>query len=125
MTFESSGLAALPTTDEDTSRVIRPGISARFYLWPMEELRTYVSPRYVFVSSEMSSSDQETSNYLVSGSFGAEYRLGTRFAVFGELGIEYSRSETRFALPSPISGTTTVRRSGVASRSGVGVVLYF
>ncbi len=124
--MKGSGSALLPATeDENTSRVIRPGVSALFYLGPMEELRTYVSPRFVFVSTEMSSSDQETSNYLVSGSFGAEYRLGTRFAVFGELGIEYNRSETRLSLPTPISGTTTVRRTGVASRSGVGVVLYF
>jgi len=126
VTFESSGSALLPANeDEDTSRVIRPGVSALFYLGPMEDLRTYVSPRLVAVSTETSNSDQDSSNYLVSGSFGAQYRLGTRFAVFGEVGVEYSRGETRFSVPSPISGTTTVRRSGVASRSGVGVTLYF
>ena len=126
ITFENSGSALLPANeDEDTSRAIRPGVSALFYLGPMEDLRTYVSPRFVFVSTGTSSSDQESSNYLVSGSFGAQYRLGTRFGVFGEIGIEYSRSETRFSVPTPISGTTTVRRTGVASRAGVGVILYF
>ena len=126
VTFENSGSALLPASeDEQTSRTVRPGISALFYLGPTEELRTYVSPRFVFVSNDTSSSDQETSSYLVSGSFGVQYRLGSRFSVFGELGVEYSRSETRFSVPTPIAGTTTVRRNGVATRSGVGVVFYF
>ena len=120
----TGGLVPLPE-DEDTSSVVRPGVSALFYLGPKEDLRTYVSPRFVFVSTGTTGSDEETDSYLVSGSFGAQYALGRRFAVFGEIGIEWTKSTSRFDSLTPIAGTTTFRRTGVASRSGVGVVLYF
>ena len=121
----TGGLIPIPADEEDTSSVIRPGVSALFYLGAMADLRTYVSPRFVVVSTETTGSDQETDSYLASGSFGAQYRLGRRFAVFGELGIEWTKSTSRFDSATPIAGTTTLRRTGVASRSGVGVVLYF
>jgi hypothetical protein len=128
----SGGLVPLPAEEEDTSSVVRPGVSALFYLGPKQDLRTYVSPRFVFVSTDTSGSDQETDSYLTSGSFGGQYWLGRRFAVFGELGIEWTKSTSRFD-STPITtgtitiplGTTTLRRTGVSSRSGVGVVLYF
>jgi hypothetical protein len=130
VTFERTGTSIPPFDDENTSTVVRPGVSALFYLGQVEQLRTYVSPRFVYVSTDTSGSD-ETTSYLVSGSFGAHYRPVSRFAIFGEMGIQWTRSTFRSApleipvLPSPITGTTTLRNTGVSLRSGVGVVLYF
>lgn len=125
-TERSSTLFPVPEEEESTARSVRPGISALIYLARREELRLYISPRYSYVSAETSQLDAEpspeSSTHVVSGSFGAEHRLGSRFAVFGELGIEYTRSRFRLSDPPILSSTT--RRTGIESRSGVGVVLY-
>ena len=108
--------------DEVTSRIVKPAVSALIYLARRDELRTYVTPRFAYSSSDTSQSDQSSSTYFVSGSFGAQQQVGGQFAVFGELGLEYTRGTTR------LSATTlsiTSRRSGIASRAGVGVALYF
>ena len=113
--------------DESTSRLIRPGISALIYLGRLEGLRTYVSPRFSYSSAKTSRSDDsaapETTTYLASGSFGAEHRFSDRFAVFGELGIEYSRSSFNVTALPTLSLST--RRTTVSARSGAGIVLYF
>ena len=69
---------------------------------------------------------------FVSGSFGAQYALGRRFSVFGELGLGFSRTTTS---PTPSStsiaagGSTSIvgtsSSSTLGTRSGAGVVLYF
>ena len=56
---------------------------------------------------------------------GAQYALGRRFSVFGELGAGFARTETA---PTTISqgitiGVATSKRLSV--HSGAGVVLYF
>ena len=113
-----------PLTEESTTTVIRPGLSALFYLTRQEDLRLYISPRVAYTATESSESVAgSTSTYLVSGSFGAQHRLGSRFAVFGELGVEYSRS--RFDLSALSLFATTTRRSSITTRSGAGIVLYF
>ena len=108
--------------DETTSRIIRPAVSALIYLSRRDQLRTYVTPRFAYASSDTSQSEQSSSAYTVSGSFGAQQQVGGQFAVFGELGLEYTRRT------STLSATTlslTTRSRSIASRAGVGVVLYF
>ena len=112
----------LPGEEETTSRLIRPGISALIYLARRDDLGTYISPRFSYSFTESSPSDADSWTYQVSGSVGAQHKLGDRFAVFGELGIEYTRSMFRS------SGTILsleTRRTTVGARSGAGVVLYF
>ena len=110
------------TATESTAHLVQPGVSVLIYLSSRDELRTYVTPRYVYSSSE-TSQNSETSTHLVSGSFGAQQRLGSRFAVFGELGVEYTRTRTLLPTTQPFSLTS--RRSFIELRSSAGVVLYF
>ena len=121
-TTETTSTTILPPNERDEATTVRPGISALIYVTRREGLRTYVTPRFSYISTDSSSSEIESSNYLVSGSIGAQHRLGDRFAIFGELGVEYARSTTR--LSSTFLSIET-RRSTVGTRSGAGVVLYF
>jgi hypothetical protein len=124
---EGSGILE-PLSDTLTTRSITPGVSALIYLDGVQPLRTYVSPR--FAVSNLHTSDDplgtsrpDTNSYLVGGSLGAQYRAATRFALFGEVGVEYRRSENERAI---VPGTTaTSRTTSVGTRSGVGIVVYF
>jgi hypothetical protein len=85
---------------ESTQWTLNPGFAVLFYTGRWDALRTYVSPRYVYsrAHSESTSPFGDTrestgTSHAVSGSFGAEYALHGRFAVFGEVGINYSHSE--------------------------------
>jgi opacity protein-like surface antigen len=121
-TTETTSTLLPDDQDEVTSRLLRPGVSALFYVARREDLRTYVSTRYGYTSTESSPSTSKSSTHIVSASIGAQHRLGDRFAVFGELGIEYARGTFRS------SGTIlslSTRRTTIATRSGAGVVLYF
>lgn len=127
VTTDSTSTVFPNERDESTSRLIRPGISALIYVGRLEGLRTYVSPRFSYSSAKTtqsdSSSEPETTTYLASGSFGAEHRFSDRFAVFGELGIEYARSSFNVTALPTLSLST--RRTTVGARSGAGIVLYF
>ena len=104
------------------------GVSALFYLRTEERLRTYFSPRFTYSHSSSSSSSsgvttselEQTTNVVgVSGSFGAQYAVGDRFTVFGELGFSFSHSHSK-ASQLPTSGSG----NGWGLRSGVGIVYY-
>jgi hypothetical protein len=111
------------------------GVSALFYVTRHDALRTYLSPRYAY--TRRSSTNQastllpstafgsDSSGHFVSGSFGAQYALGRRFSVFGEVGLGYSRSESK--PPALSSGIITGAATShtLSTRSGAGVVLYF
>jgi hypothetical protein len=109
------------------------GVSVLAYLQSGNSLRTYVSPRFTYSRSESTSSgenvtDRETigTNYSVSGFFGAQYALGDRFSVFGEVGFGYNwqNFEARGLFGSQ-EITTETESHGWSTRTGVGVVLYF
>lgn len=107
---------------------IVPGISALFYLKRFDDLRTYVSPRVTFARSTSSfdsafSGNTATSTnktYAGTLSFGAQYSLGQRFAVYAEAGFGASRT-------TGSSGQSSARTSGHqwTTRTGIGAVLYF
>lgn len=123
-TERSSTVIPIPQEDEATARSVRPGVSALFYLARRDDLRLYLSPRYSHSFNDNSQTGtSETTTWLFSGSIGAQHQLGSRFAVFGELGIEYGRSKIRISDLPFLSSTT--RTTSIGSRSGVGVVLYF
>ena len=102
------------------------GLSALFYLRKWDDLATYVSPRYAFSRRRTTSegifgidSESTIHTHLFAGSFGAQYFLGARFSVFGELGLEYrkaSREDEDRDDPSSHSFGT---------RSTVGISFYF
>jgi hypothetical protein len=115
------------------------GLSGLLYLSKGDALRTYVSPR---VSYSRSSSTIDvgiiaalspvntrpitmvTSNYAASGSFGAQYAVGKRFGLFGELGLTYSHSggPSSSSISSFAQSDQTSWSLGL--RSGVGVILF-
>jgi hypothetical protein len=127
------------------------GLSALFYVARYDSLRTYVSPRFNYsrtsgstgLTGNDASSSSEGRLYSTSGSFGAEYDFGRHFAVFGEVGGNYSSSTTTTTLvesrtvfasggpAGPITSTTTftVRTDShsrqFSTRSGAGVIFYF
>lgn len=83
-----------------------------FYLSQEDDLRTYITPGLSY--SRSTGSD----DLVVHASYGAQYDLGTRFGVFGEVGLAFlsdSHSFDSFKISS--------KRFGM--RSGVGVILYF
>lgn len=82
--------------NENTQSQLAPGASVLFYTGKWDALRTYISPRYVYRRAHNESSSQDNSSestatlHTVTGTFGAEYALHRRFAIFGEAGVSYS-----------------------------------
>jgi hypothetical protein len=105
------------------------GISALFYLRTYDRLRTYIAPRFSYGHSSATSEASDLINEVrttttnvvgASGSFGAQYGLGDRFSVFGEIGFAFTHATTE---SSRISTEGTSNNWGL--RSGIGVVVYF
>jgi hypothetical protein len=113
------------------------GVSALFYLSTHDALRTYVSPRWAYTRTSNTNSSSTIPSLSLSttasgqsfaGSFGAQYALGRRFGVFGEVGIVFSRSTVSpdgSALTSAIVTTSESVSKTLGVRSGAGVILYF
>jgi hypothetical protein len=129
---ESTSSSRLGTSrfSSDT-RQVGVGISALLEIYREDTLSVYVSPRYVYrrghtdVVQDLpadvfsSSSDREIRGYAVTGSLGARYGFGTRFGVFAELGIDYSRED----ITEPMF-ESRIGRTGVRTGAGVLVFLF-
>ena len=129
-------LGGVAYTSSVGSTRVTTGVSLLFNVTDEGDLRTYVAPRYGFSRSSSSSasdvsgpgglgglSDASRSTqatHSVGGLFGAHYALGSRFALFGEVGLDFSTSSTTSAL---VETRSTGRSAG--TRGGAGVVLYF
>ena len=101
------------------------GLSALFYVARWDMTRAYLVPRYAYSRTKSSLEgpftllrDSTGNVHDVSVSFGAQQTLGDRFAIYGELGLEYQRVTTEVT-------TSELRSRTFAARSGVGVVVYF
>jgi opacity protein-like surface antigen len=131
------GLNSSTTTTVTSNETwqVGAGLSGLFYVSRHEHLRTYVSPRWAYTRASTSTSSTGlpsglntgaiSTGHLVSGSLGAQYSLASRFSVYGEVGIAFSRSVTEpnqsiasFSIGESVSRT-------IGTRSGAGVVLYF
>lgn len=126
-------------TTESRTRSTDLGVSVLIDIHKSEQLRLYLAPRAGVVIahnefetqvSGLSAGDlaaltfpanEATTSYSPSAgvAFGAAHALGSRFRVFGETGLTYSRST---AEGQAISETT---RSTFGLRGGVGAVLLF
>ena len=102
--------------------------SALFYIGQWDSLRTYVAPKfsYSWTGSNTGNSTLDLSSnqdaWGLAGSIGAQYNLGTRFAVFAEAGLMYSSSRTETASSIVnLDRTTWV----FGSRTAIGGTLYF
>jgi hypothetical protein len=144
---------APPVTANDGTGV-GVALGALFYVGRKDAFRAYVSPKFSYSRSTTSSTtpsntilgpsttDSTSNAYSVTGSFGAEYSLNRRFAVFGELGASYTRSETSLRSSFTI-GTTTFTNgvltvtnqlqttqagshsNAVGTRTAAGVIVFF
>ena len=109
---------------ETESWTLGVGGSALFYMGSSDRVRPYFSPRVAYSRSSASSDSSfplESSNsaWAFAGSFGAEYSAASKFSVFGEAGVSFSRQTGE----SGISGIEiTSRTTGL--RAGVGVIFY-
>lgn len=122
------------TTDNTT---VGTGVSGLFYLWKREALSAFVTPRYAYNRGTSTTTgggiaiptDGAVKTHFISGSFGAQYALGRRFTVFGEIGLGYTHSSvdnepTSSVSPGASTGSATTSH-GIAARSGAGIVFYF
>lgn len=134
--------AGLPTGVEfnssSTSSRLSAGVAVLFYLSGDDGLRTYVAPRYAVSRSASSNSldlpliagpgdlsygasiDATQTIHSGGGLFGASCAVGSRFTVFGEIGLDATSTKST----SGLSGTRLKSRT-VSTRGGVGVVVYF
>jgi hypothetical protein len=102
--------------------------SALFYLGRWDSLRTYAAPRFSYSWAGSSTGDSgrdldaSQNAWGLAGSIGAQYNLGTRFAVFVEAGLMYSSSR----IETPISIVNLERTTwAFGSRTAIGGTLYF
>jgi hypothetical protein len=146
-TLTFNGPVAVPTTITSTGTSdtwqLGVGVSGLFYLSKGDALRTYISPRYLYSRSNQTIDVGVRStivpvatgpvttvvgNHTASGALGAQYALGKRFGLFGELGLSYTHTGDRSSTPSPIDAlisSPSVKSSTLALRSGAGVILFF
>jgi hypothetical protein len=127
------------------------GVSALWTVARWDALRAYVTPRVGYTRSSstvtttttigptelpggvvtgifttgrgvpVSERTTRTNGYQVGGSFGAQYSLVERFAVFGEVGVNYSSLDSP-AGSAPLPG---IQARSVGTRGGVGVIFFF
>ena len=127
VTFALSETDGEGTIPDISSRSITLGISGLLYTHRWDQLRTYISPRFTYshasseVDGTVSVSDSTLSSWGLSGSFGAQYSLGTRFGVFAEAGLSYSSQQSETPSLGGIDRTTWT----FGTRTAVGGILYF
>ena len=123
----SFGHASTETAIGDTSSTnVNPGVSGLFYLRRYDNVRTYVSPRYVYDHDSSSAStpigdlDSSHATHRFTGSWGAQFDAHRRFAIFGELGVEFLHSSEDVPLISE-----RVSANAWSSRVTAGAIFYF
>jgi hypothetical protein len=135
ITFRNSGSDAADDVGNFESSSLSTTISALLYVRASSPLRLYVTPRYSFgrtsstttievpqlqfpfgtLTTTTFTTKRTTHEHGLAGLIGAEYRLGDRFGVFGEVGVLYTRASLSSAADNWAVGST----------SGIGVTLYF
>lgn len=126
------GGTSLTSTNKSDGWGATVGLSALVTVRTIDRLRLYLTPR---VAYSHSTSDNETGltgslaeftattkGIIASGSFGTQYSLHDRFAIFGELGLQYSGLTTTSDFPGSRSETDS---TSLGLRSAVGVTFYF
>jgi hypothetical protein len=119
------------STTTSTSWSTAVGLSALLYLNAADQVRFYVAPRAAYLRTSIDIDDDQSlaaafdntsTGFVAAGAFGVQYNAHERFAIFGELGAQYtSQSSTSEFLTSRTRGEN--RTAGL--RSAVGVTLYF
>jgi hypothetical protein len=132
---DSAASQGTPGTVSTSGSTTSVGVSALFYFTEREGLRTYFSPRFSYgrnssttdaVSLSGGGSHSTANAYSLAGSLGAEYTLGRRFGVFGELGVGCARQTSSLrSSGTTSSGTSAGSSTTFGTRTAVGVILWF
>lgn len=126
------GGAPLSSTNASRGWNSTVGLSALVTVRNIERLRLYLAPRLAYshatsdnetgFAGSLSAFTATTKGVIASGSFGAQYNLHDRFALFGELGVQYSTLTTTSDFPG---STTETDSTSYGLRSAVGIAFYF
>jgi hypothetical protein len=125
------GGANLVSTTTSTSWTTSVGLSALFYVKTLDRVRLYIAPRAAYLRTSIDidddqplagSFDNSSSGFVAAGAFGAQYGAHERFAIFGEVGAQYTSQSSTSAF-SITRNRSESRTAGL--RSAVGVTLYF
>ena len=117
-TSDSGGLA----DGERTSTGWAPEVSVLFNLKSWDATRLYVSPQWSYsrtTSSDDGANESKSTGHSLAAMIGAQHNLGSRFAVFGEVGLGRATAKTRFL--NVVGGKTT----SWSTRSTIGAILFF
>ena len=122
----SSTDSRITNSNSDT---VALGVSVLFYTKKWDNAAMYLAPRFSWShgssESETDDGDFESSSsgdsYTYSGSVGAQGWIGSRFSVFGEVGLSYGTASSESDNPF----SSEIKNQSFTIRSGVGVVLYF
>lgn len=125
----AGGLSSTSTSDGWGTTV---GVSVLLNVRTIDRLRLYLAPRLAYarstadnesgLSGALTGFTAETTGVLASGSFGSQFNLHDRFAVFGELGLQYTTQTTTSDFPG---SRTEAEGTTFGLRSAVGVTFYF
>jgi opacity protein-like surface antigen len=116
--------------DEDAS-VYGTGVTGLFYLQSADALRLYVAPRFTFQRQNDEDRggftfESATNIYALSGLFGAQYLLGDRFLVYGEVGLRFAYVTNEDTVTGPsFSVSNDSFAHSWRSTGGVGIVVLF
>ncbi len=130
---KNSSTAPVAQTSSNSSWALGGDFSMLFFLHKFDALRTYVSPRVSYTYSKSSISggpnSQKSTGIGLSGSFGAQYWMSDKFALYGEVGVFYgyskSTSTTALGLQSQPTFTNESRGHTFGPRTGIGAAYYF
>ena len=114
---------------ETSSDSVGLGLSVLFYTKKWDNAAMYVAPRFLWSHASGESradvgdfeSDSSADAFAYSGSVGAQGWIGSRFSVFGEVGLSYTSTSSDSS--SPLA--SEVKTKAFSLRSGVGAILYF
>lgn len=114
--------AELPVGGSTTATTWSPGVSLLLTLKTWDSTRLYVSPQYVYSrgNAESNGSESKGTAHSVTGIIGAQHTLGSRFAVFGEVGMGWSKAESKSS-----TGTAGATSRVWTTRSTIGGILFF
>ncbi|MEZ5418843.1 MAG: hypothetical protein R2708_16095 [Vicinamibacterales bacterium] len=118
------------TTSSQSETTLVAGLGLLVTLHDADRLRLYLVPRAAWFGSSRSNGGEDALGSVssdndgvqASGSFGAQYGVSGRVAVFGELGVHYARQTVSSTYAS---ASIRSRVSSTGLRSAVGLVLYF
>jgi hypothetical protein len=124
--FNSSSSESLVDATTDFS-TFGTGVSMLFFSSLRDNLKLYVAPRFGYsrTSGSTTITESTTDIYSISGSFGGQYALGHKFALFGEAGVQYNHQRGSLTSSQLLPIQTKSHGDSIGTRTAVGVVIYF